>query len=169
MEGLGRLFDIAAGVAPLDLQTARTGNRVHLRNAAGCTIVIYKGAGTAGDDPTFTLRQHTAATGGSSANLAVITHYYLKAEATLDGDETWTRVAQSAAATVVDPGGATTSAEEQQILVIEVDGVELSSGYEWISVDCADTGSNAQLGAVLYLLRDLMIQRSPANLANPQA
>jgi hypothetical protein len=131
-------------------------------------VVVFKGAGTAGDDPTFTLKQHTAYTGGTTANLATIDHYYVKSEATLDGDETWTRVAQAAAATIADPGGAGTSAEEQQILVFHVEGVELADGYTHISVDAADVGTNAQLGAVLYFLYDLMVPRAPANLANPQ-
>lgn len=166
-EALGRLFDISAAVVPVDLQAAQTGKRVALRNAGGCTIVVFKAAGTAGDDPTFTLKQHTASSGGSTANLAIIDHYYLKAEATLDGDETWTRVAQAAAATIVDPGGAGTSAEEQQIIAIEVDGRSLTDGYDYISLDVADTGTNAQLGCVLYLLRDLAVQRTPANLVAP--
>lgn len=169
MEALGRLFDIVAGVAPLDLQTARTGIRVHLRNSASVTIVIFKGAGTAGDDPTFTLKQHTASSAGTSGNLAVIDHYYYKNATTLLGSETWTKVTQSIAATIVDPGGAGTSAESQQIVSFNVDGTELSDGYEWVSLDVADTGSNAQLGAVLYLLHGLTVQRAPANLANPQA
>lgn len=168
MEALGRLFDVVAGVAPLDLQTARTGNRVHLLNAASCTFIIFKGAGTAGDDPTFTLKQHTAASAGSSASLAVIDHYYLKKATSLAGSETWTKFTQSVAATIVDPGGATTSAEEQQIIAFSVDGAELADGYGWVSVDTTDTGSNAQLGAVLYLLHGLTVQRAPANLANPQ-
>jgi len=169
MEGLGRLFDISTGVVPVDLQAAQTGKRVSLKGAAGCTVVVFKAAGTAGDDPTLTLKQHTASSSGTTANLATIDHYYLKSETTLDGDETWTRVAQSAAATIVDPGGAGTSAEEQQIIVFEVDGAELSDGYTHISVDVTDVGTNAQLGSILYLLRDLRVQRAPANLANPQA
>jgi hypothetical protein len=167
MEALGRLFDISTGVVPVDLQTAQTGKRVSLRNAGGCTVVIYKAAGTAGDDPTFTLRQHTASSSGTSADLAIIDHYYLKTETALDGDETWVKETQSAAATIVDPGGDTTSAEAQQIIVIEVDATELSDGYDYISLDTTDTGSNAQLGCVLYLLRDLTVQRAPANLVAP--
>ncbi len=167
MEALGRLFDISTGVVPVDLQTAQTGKRVSLRNAGGCTVVIFKAAGTAADDPTFTLRQHTAASSGTSADLAIIDHYYLKTEATLDGDETWVKETQSAAATIVDPGGDGTSAEAQQIIAIEVDATELSDGYDYISLDTTDTGSNAQLGCVLYLLRDLTVQRAPANLVAP--
>jgi hypothetical protein len=167
MEALGRLFDISTGAVPVDLSSAAvTGKRVHLKNAGGVTIVVFKGAGTAGDDPTFDLQEHTAASGGTSQDLDVIDHYYLKQEATLDGDETWTKVTQSTASEVTGNG---TSAEEQAIYVFEVDATQLSDGFEWVSLNVADVGTNAQLGSVLYLLRDLAVQRSPENLPNPQA
>lgn len=170
MEALGRHFDIVAGVAPVDLATAAvTGKRVHLKNAGACTIVVFKGAGTAGEDPVLDVKQHTAATGGTSADLDVVDHYYVKSKTVLDGSETWSRVAQSAASEVTDPGGAGTSAESQQVVAIEVSASSLSDGYEWISLDVADVGTGAQLGAVLYLLHDLSVQRAPQNLANPQA
>src|ERR1041384_1209331 len=99
-EGLGRLYDFSTGFAPVDMQTAaNTGKRINLRMYGGIDILLFKGAGTAGDDPVLTLKQHTASSGGSSANLASIDHYYVKSETTLDGDEQWTRVAQSVAAT----------------------------------------------------------------------
>jgi hypothetical protein len=74
-------------------------------------------------------------------------------------------VSQAAAATIADPGGAGTSAEHQQILVIPVLGTSLSDGYSYVSLDVADVGTNAQLGGVLYLLHDLTAGRAPANLA----
>lgn len=164
-EGLGRLFDISVGAAPVDLSSAAvTGKRVSLKRAAALTIVVFKAAGTAGDDPTVTLKQHTAASSGTSSNLVAIDHYYLKSATTLAGTETWTRVTQSAAATIADPGGAGTSAESQQILAIPVLGTSLSDGYSYVSLDIADVGTNAQLGGVLYLLHDLTAQRAPANL-----
>lgn len=166
MEALGRLVDVCIGAAPVDLSTAgATGKRVALKGAGGLTIVVFKGAGTAGDDPTFTLKQHTANTGGTTSNLAAIDHYYLKDAATLAGTEAWTKVTQAAAATIADPGGAGTSAEHQQILAIEVDAAQLSDGYTHVSLDCADVGTNAQLGAILYLRRDLLVNRAPAALA----
>ena len=132
MEALGRLVDVCIGAAPVDLSTAgATGKRVALKGAGGLTIVVFKGAGTAGDDPTFTLKQHTANTGGTTSNLAAIDHYYLKDAATLAGTEAWTKVTQAAAATIADPGG----------------------------------GTNAQLGAILYLRRDQLVNRAPAALA----
>ncbi|MFD6620222.1 hypothetical protein ACFWFB_33820, partial [Streptomyces albidoflavus] len=154
---------VCIGAAPADLSAAAvTGKRVKLRDCGGLTIVVVKGAGTAGDDPTVTLRQHTAGTGGTTATLPVIDHYYLKDATALAGTETWTRVTQTAAATIADPGAAGTSAEHQQILVIEVESEQLSDGYTHVSLDVADVGTNAQLGAVLYLRRDLSIERAPS-------
>ncbi|MFI6530510.1 hypothetical protein [Streptomyces uncialis] len=165
MEALGRLVDICIGAAPVDLSAAAvTGKRVRLRDCGGLTIVVFKSAGTAGDDPTVTLRQHTAGSGGTSSTLPVIDHYYLKDATALAGTEAWTRIAQTAAATIADPGGAGTSAERQQIVVIEVEAAQLSDGYTHVSLDVADVGTNAQLGAVLYLRRDLTVQRAPAAL-----
>ncbi|MDQ1248226.1 MAG: hypothetical protein QG597_2598, partial [Actinomycetota bacterium] len=165
LEGLGRLYDVSVGAAPVDLSAAAvTGKRVSLRHASGVTILVVKGAGTAGDDPTITLQEHTAASGGTSQNLAAIDHYYLKNATALAGTETWARKTQTAAATIADPGGAGTSAESQQILAIEVRGEQLSAGYAYLSVNVGDVGANAQLGAVIYLLHDLTTQRAPAAL-----
>lgn len=166
-DALGRLFDLSTGWVPVDAQTAQTGKRVSLRNAAGCTIVVLKAAGTAGDDHSYDLQQHTASTGGTSADLDIISAYYLKSETTLDGDETWSRVTQTAASEITDAGGAGTSAEQEQILVIEVDARQLSDGYDYISLNSGGEGSNAQLSTCLYILRDLAVQRTPANLAAP--
>lgn len=166
MEGLARLFDIAIGAAPVDLSTAAvTGKRVALKGSSAITFLVFKGAGTAGDDPAVTIQQHTAASGGTSSNLSVIDHYYLKDAATLAGTEQWVTKTQAAGATITDPGGAGTSAEHQQILAIEVSGTELSDGYTHVSLNIADVGTNAQLGAVLYVLHDLTVQRAPDALA----
>ncbi|MEC3993994.1 hypothetical protein VSR01_10735 [Actinacidiphila sp. DG2A-62] len=166
MEGLGRLFNLAIGAAPVDLSTAAvTGKRVSLQHASGITFLVFKGAGTAGDDPTITLQQHTAASGGTSSNLVAIDHYYLKDAATLAGTEQWVEKTQALAATIADPGGAGTSAEHQQLLAIEVNATALSDGYTHVSLNIADVGANAQLGAVLYVLHDLTVQRAPDALA----
>lgn len=166
MEGLGRLYDIAIGAAPVDLSSAAvTGKRVSLKGASAITFLVIKGAGTAGDDPTITLQQHTAASGGTSSNLVAIDHYYLKDAATLAGTEQWVTKTQALAATIADPGGAGTSAEHQQILAIPVTATALSDGYTHVSLNVADVGTNAQLGAVLYVLHDLTAQRAPDALA----
>lgn len=166
MEALGRLFDVVAGIVPVDLAGgANTGNRVRLRDADGVTIVGFLAAGAAGEAPVFDVQEHDAASAGTSQDLDVVTHYFVKAEATLDGDETWTEVTQTAASEVTD---ADWDDANQVLVVIEVESESLSDGFEWVSVDVADTGTGPHLGCVLYLLRDLKVQRAPDALAAPQ-
>jgi SpoU rRNA methylase family enzyme len=162
-EALGRLFDISTGFTAVDMSSAaNTGKRVSLRHAGGVSIVFAKAAGTAGQDPVLTLNEHTASTGGTSQVLAALTKYYYKQATTLAGSETWTAVTQTAASTITFNA---TSAESEAIYVIELEASQLSDGFDYISVDVADVGANAQLGTVLYFLRDLHAMRKPANLA----
>lgn len=164
-EGLGRVFDIGLAWAPVDSQSGNiTGKRLAMNRGTGVTILVNKAAGTANDDPVFTLKQYTAYTGGTTADLAVIDHYYLKQETALDNDESWTKVTQSVAAAVT---GNTTSAETQCLFAFEVGADQLSDGYTHIGLDLADTGSaGAQLVSAIYLVHDLAVQRNPVNLGN---
>lgn len=166
-EALGRVLDISCDLAPYDTNAAAgTGKRVSLKNAGGLTVVFFKGAGSGTDVPVLTFRQHTAGSGGTSANLAVVDHFYKKTAASLAGTETWSKVTQAASQTVTLTGDAT----NQGIYVFEIEADQLADGYTHVSVDIADTGAaGAQLGAVLHILRDLKVMRTPANLANPQA
>lgn len=168
MEGLGRLFDVGVGWVPTDMNTnnGETGKRISLANASGCTIIVVKGAGTAGEDPTLTLKQHTAYTSGTTADAAIIDHYYLKGETALDNDESWVRHTQTAAATIADPGGAGTSAETQQLIAIEVNPQKLTDGYTHISLDYAVTAAAAQIAGWFYILHGLSVERAPASLGN---
>ena len=171
MRGLGKDFDICSGVVPIaDLASgAQTGHRVHMKNYAGIAIVGFMGAVSAGTD-TFVpdVQQHTAATGGNSADLDVVTTWFYKGEASLDGDETWTKVTQAAASEISLTGA--TYAALQMIIVAQVEAVSLSDGYEWISVDQADPGSGGtRAGCYFYIPYGLTIQRAPDNLAQPNA
>jgi len=168
MKGLGRIFDIGSAFTPVDFNTsdAATGHRVHMRYAQAITFVLYKGAGTAGADPVVTVQEHNAKTGGTSANLAVITEFYSKTEATLDGDETWALTSQTAAATA---NCGLTTAEEEGIHVFEFEASSLSAGYEWISCNIAATVANAQLVSGLYIVHGLLRQREPTLLTQLNA
>jgi hypothetical protein len=166
---LGKSFDIVAGVTPVNLNTAgNTGKRVRLRNCSGVTIIVYAGVGTAASDLAVDLQEHNAATGGISQDLDIITRYYSKQELTLDGDETWSLHTQSAASEIADVGGAGTSAELENLVVIEVGATQLSDGFEWVSLNIPQPGAT-KLGCVIYLLHQLTVQRAPELLANPQA
>jgi hypothetical protein len=165
MKGLGRIFDIGTAVAPVDIAGgAQTGMRLHLRNYETVAVVFFKEAGAAAEPTTLTLQEHNASSSGTSQNLAVIDEYYLKSEATLDNDEAWSRVTQTAAATVVPA-----ASDTQQILVFEVEAASLSAGFEWISVSTGDTATAGQLGGILYLMHGLKIQRRPDLLVQPLA
>lgn len=166
MRGLGRLFDLSVGFVPVDTQTgANTGKRISMRYYEALTIVVFKAAGTANDDPVLTLQEHNASSGGTSQNLAALTVYYQKQAATLAGTETWTEVTQAAAATITFNS---TSAESQAIYAIPVNATALSDGFTHLSASIADTGSaGAQLGSILYIAHDLHVQRKPANLPAP--
>lgn len=167
MPGLGEDYDLSIGVAPSDLSSAAsTGKRIYMSEVESVDVVLIKGAGTAGDDPAVTLVASTAATGGTSANLAVISSYHLKDATALAGTETWAKKTQSAAAVVSDPGGAGTSAEHQQIAVIHVRGADMPAGKPYLSLNIADVGANAQLGAVLYITHPT-IREEPESLPAP--
>ncbi len=165
MLGLGRLFDISAAVVPVDLATAGfAGKRISLQNYGGVDIVLFYGVGTDGDDPVPALEQHTAYTGGTTADLVTMDTIYRKAEATLDGDEAWVKTTQTKAAIMT---AVADDAQKQKIYVIPVEASWLTDGYTHVSVKHADLSNNAQLVAALYIMRDLHVQRTPANMPNP--
>ena len=155
-QALGSLFNVVMGVAPLDLQTARDGDWAKMTHAGHCTILVIKGQGTDGDDPTFTLQQALTAAGGSSKALAIIDEYMEQEEnaANLEATTAWVRVTQTAASTVA-PGDP--SAQSAALYAIPVDAAELdvANGFDWIRLNVGDTGTNAQLGAVIYIFTEL--------------
>lgn len=171
MEALGRLIDIGLAWAPVDTQSAAiTGKRISLQNAGGVLFVMNKAAGTANDDPVLAFKQYTAASGGTTADLAVVTRIFYKQEITLDNDESWELATQAAGAAYTGNG---TSAETEMLIVVQIDADQLSDGYTHVGVDLADTGSaGAQLASALYILYDLKYGRTPTllgNLLNPGA
>lgn len=165
MEALGRLFNIASVIPPIDLASgAQTGTRVRVEGCSGVAFVYFAEAGTAGEDVDLDVQQHTAASGGTTADLDVVTRWFSKRETTLDNDETWTKHTQTAASEV-DLGD--DEGESQIIAVVEVSAASLSDGYGWVSVNTTDSGATAgKLGCVLALTYDLSAARSPELLAD---
>lgn len=172
MDALGRLFDIGLCCAPVDWDTADafTGKRIYMGNAAHLTFVAVAGVGGA-NNIVFDVQQHTASVSGTSADLDAvgvagssgITYWYTKTETALDNDEPWVKTTQSVASEVTFPSA---DGAKQKILVIEIDAAQLADGYNWVSVDMSMTSSTSQLGAALYFLTDLKVQRTPANMPN---
>jgi hypothetical protein len=173
MRGLGKAFDISTGINPVaDLAAgANTGKRIHMRNYQSLGVLFFKNAASAGTDTvTMTLHEHTANTGGTTANLAKITNWYSKQlAAALAGDEAWVEHTQAAAATLAMTN-ALVPAANQAIVFFEVEADSLSPGYEWLSVSIADPGVGGTiLGGAFYIPSGLKIQRRPDLLAQPNA
>ncbi|MET7944280.1 hypothetical protein [Streptomyces sp. NPDC005302] len=131
----------------LNWQPAGDGVWINLREVSGIAFGLYLG-GAAGD--TYTLQEAKDASGTGAQNLAVITEYHTN---TGNGTDAWTRRTQAAAATVV-----TTATATQQAAVFEIEGTQLSDTYKYVKV--TSTGA----GTVSPMHRDLMTQRTPANL-----
>lgn len=166
MLGLGNAYDVVSGVVPIDLQTARTGDYISLKNAGGVDILIFKGVGTDGDDQTFTLQQATTVAGGSAKDLAIITQYWEKEAVTdLLSTGVWTRVTQTAATTIA-PGDPTAQYAAMYVVHVEADQLDVDNGFDCINMSNDGAGSNAQLGCILYILTDLHVKATPANLPN---
>lgn len=165
MEALGRLFNVAKVIAPVDLASgAQTGTRVHLKDCSGVAFIYFADAGTAGEDVDLDVQEHNAASAGTSRDLDVVTRWFSKRETTLDNDEIWVKHTQTAASEV-DLGD--DEGEQEVIAVIEVSTKSLSDGYEWVSVNTTDAGATAgKLGCVLAITYDLTAQRSPELLAD---
>lgn len=173
VKGLGKDFDICAGVVPVaDLASgAQTGLRLHLKNYGGVAIVGFMGAVSAGTD-TFVpdIQQHDAATSGNSKDLDSVTEWFVKSEATLDGDEAWARVTQSAGSEISLTGATYAATQLVVVAQVDVDDLDLANGYEWVSVIQADPGTGGtRAGCYFYVPYGLKVQRSPQNLAQPNA
>lgn len=162
MDALGRLFDIGVGWAPVDLDAAdgSTGKRIWMGDCAGLSFVMICGTGPA----TFSLdvQQHTAYTGGTTADLDVVTYAYYKSEAALDNDESWVKLTQSAASEITLDSIGTV----QKLVVVEIDAAQLSDGYAWTSLNSVSANGTAHLSSCIYIKHDLAVQRTPVNLGN---
>lgn len=161
---LGYTFDVGAVAAPVDLTTAGfTGLRVCLKNAQSCAFVIpVAAAGSGTEDLVFTLKEHNAASSGTTQNLPIITTAWVKSATTLANTETWTKITQAAGATLTLAGA--TYAAKQLILVVQVNTKDVDDGFDYVSLSVADPGTVSRLGAGLTLLSDLTVRRDPANL-----
>lgn len=171
MEALGRLNDVVVAAVPVDLTTAgSTGKRVVLRNAGGVQIIQALAAAASGTETVvLSLKQHTAASAGTTADL-LVDHFYVKVQAT--GGESWQRINQAASATInlTDTLGTITgSAQKTLVVAIEVDAQSLSDGFTHVSLNVADPGTVSRLGSTVYNLRDLHVGRTPANLPSALA
>lgn len=142
-------MQIVPAFGPVDLQSAaNNGDWVSMKNHERCTIVFFKAAGTAGDDPILTVRQATdvSGTGAKALNFTRID----QKTGTLASVGQFTTVTQAAANTYTDA----THAEVAALYVIDIkaEDLDVDGGFDCVQFQVPDVGTNAQLGAALYLL-----------------
>lgn len=132
--------------APVDLNTAgAVGARIKLDKTPAVAVVLHIGTSLAGGVVDVTLKQHNAASAGTSKVLSVAKKYYKKVGAATE----FTMVEPSVAAsnyvlsTDFDTDGG--------IVVFEIEEADLdiNNGFAWFSVDLAD-GGVAKLASGLY-------------------
>ena len=167
---LGAVLDIVMAFRPIDMQDAAgehvTGDWVSMKNCDRILCVLMGGAGTAGQDPVFTLDQAKTNAGGSSKTLVKIDTIYRKQAATdLLTTGVWAKTTQTAAATYTN----TDAAEQVKIHVVEVLATDLDvdGGFDHIRMTIPDVGGAAQLGAGLYILCGLSHPNAPENVISP--
>jgi hypothetical protein len=137
----------APGFVPVNMATgANTGKRFDMKNYGRCAIILFKGAGNAAEDPTITVYQHNAASAGQSKalNFTEVRHKI----GTLASVGEFTTETQAAGNTFTK----STLGDGQAIVVIDIkaEDLDVDGGYEWISADVADVGTNSQVGCILY-------------------
>lgn len=146
------LFQVVPAIMPVDMQAgANAGDWVNMKLYPMCTVIVMAAIGTAGDDITVTFLQATDVAGTGSKNLATVDRVYRKEGATdINAVGTYTLDEQAAAATWTN----TTNAENELLLVATVRArdLDIANDFDCMSISIADVGSNAQLGAALYVL-----------------
>lgn len=157
-------LQVVPGFPPASLTTARVGDVVCMKGFRRCLVLFHGAIGTAGDDPTITITQalDVAYTSPKALNF---TEIYVKMDAThLTDTGQWTKVVQAAANTYTD----TTSAEQEKLWAVEfkAEDLDVNGGYDCIRAAISDVGTNAQIGAMMYILGDPVFSNAPENMAS---
>jgi len=144
---------ICAGFNPVDMNTgANNGDWVSMKLYNHLTCILFKGIGTAGEDPIFKMQQATAVAGTAAKDLLFTTIYFKAGTLTSIGE--FTKVVQAAATSYVNA----VHAEVAAIYVVEFNAEDLDTegGFDCVQASVADigAGANPQLGACLYILSE---------------
>jgi hypothetical protein len=140
-------------MAPVDLNAAAiTGARIGLKKGDKVAVILSMGTSTAAT-VSLSLKQHNAASGGSSKALSVANPYFHKAGAA----DVFTKVEPSVATDAYDVSAI--FAADGGVLVLEVlsEQLDVDGGFTHFSVDIADSGA-AKIAAGVYVLNDMRVK-----------
>src|SRR5262245_34257679 len=93
-------IQISEGFLPVNMATAANDSDwVKVTNFQRLFVVLFKGVGANGEDPTLTIEQATSAAGGSSKGLNFTELFVKQAATNLQSTGQFTKLTQSAAST----------------------------------------------------------------------
>ncbi len=144
-------LNLISAIIPVDgSAAANNGDWVSLKDYRKVVAVLFKGIGTAGDDPIFKLQQASDVSGTGAKDL-LFTRIYEKV-GTQTSTAGWTVVTQAAATSYTNAA----SAEAQAIIAVEIDAsmLDVDGGFDCVRLDIADVGTNAQLISAFYVMAD---------------
>ena len=128
-------------IGPVDLVAGQTGARVSLKGAEKVAFVVAIAAGAV--TATLTLKQHNAASGGTTKNLEVDNPYFHK----VGTAEIFTKVEPSAKAAAYVLGAVVGAAKAVIVLEVNAEDLDVDGGFSHVSIDTAAAGG-ACLGSV---------------------
>lgn len=144
---LAEKVGIKAAIVPVDANTAAiTGDRISVAKGDRVAVVLNFGAST-GAVVNINLKQHTAASAGTSAALSVANPYYKK----INTATQFTKVEPVAAASAYDLS--TDLAASKGIVVFEVLSEQLDNenGFSYFSVDLDDSTAAKLVSGSYYI------------------
>lgn len=154
---------VVLGFKPVAMNTAaNSGDIVSMKGYGRCAIIFIKAVGTAGDDPTLSFKQYTDVAGTAVKALGVTRIDKKQAATDLTAVGTFTKSTSDSAAsndTFNTTNGTWTNSDlaEQAAVVIadiKAEDLDIANGFDCLSVNIADVGTNAQLGTVIYILHE---------------
>lgn len=159
---LQHFANVVAAITPSDLSSAAlSGPYASLKHCEALTIIIIKSIGTAGDDPVITLTQaqDAAGTGAKALNITSLKHQtgadITTSTSFTDGlDGSGNVIDRQYPVSSYDTDGIA-GAESEQLILIRVHEDDLDEGFTHVKLNIADVGTNAQLGAAIYIASGL--------------
>lgn len=140
--------NVKSAIVPVDLDVAQTGARISLAKGNRVAVIINVGASTAAVLE-VTLKQHTAASAGTTKDLEVALPYYYKTAA----QTVFTKVDVETATAEFDLSTLFASAAGTIVFEVEAQDLDVNGGFTHFSVDIADTTA-AKLGSAVYVLSE---------------
>lgn len=143
---------------------ANSGDWISLKNFRRVVFLVIGAVGVAGEDLAITIRQATNVAGAGVKDLVGIARIDVKNAVDITTIGTFTKVAQTEAATYTN----TDSGESQNLFAIEIDAEQLdvNNGFDCVTLNIADTGSTAKLITVLAILCEPRGKANVSAIAN---